>query len=160
LRLPQSARRCRVKTAVREPRGLSNHSPGFSIGKAKSSATGFSRSSPRNGRPGNQAPKTPSGDLTGRWDVSIEFAAGISDHTLHVRQQGNQLMGTHQGDFVARDFSGTISAYDVRISSSVGEVRGAALSYRFTGKLDGDKMSGALDMGEYMRAKWTATRRY
>ncbi len=69
-------------------------------------------------------------------------------------------MGTHQGDFVARDFSGTISAYDVRISSSVGEVRGAALSYRFTGKLDGDKMSGALDMGEYMRAKWTATRRY
>jgi L-seryl-tRNA(Ser) seleniumtransferase len=37
-------------------------------------------------------------------------------------------------------------------------VHGAALSHRFTGKLDGDKMSGAIDMGEYMGAKWTATR--
>jgi L-seryl-tRNA(Ser) seleniumtransferase len=67
-------------------------------------------------------------------------------------------MGTHQGDFVSRDFSGAISGDDVRISSSVGEVHGAALSYHFTGKLNGDKLSGALDMGEYMGAKWTATR--
>ena len=105
-----------------------------------------------------EAPKTPAGDLTGRWDVHIEFAAGSALHTLHVKQQGNQVVGTHQGDFVARDFSGTISGDDVRIASSVGEVHGAALSYHFTGKLDGDKMSGALDMGEYMGAKWTATR--
>ena len=104
------------------------------------------------------APTTPAGDLTGRWDVRIEFAAGTAEHTLHVRQQGNQLTGTHQGDFVARDCSGTISGEEVRIASNIGEVHGAALSYRFTGKLQGDKMSGALDMGEYLGAKWTATR--
>ena len=49
-------------------------------------------------------------------------------------------------------------ASDVRIARSIGEVHGAALSYRFTGKLEGDKMSGSLDMGEYLGAKWTATR--
>ena len=102
--------------------------------------------------------KPATADLTGRWDVRIEFAAGASEHTLHVRQQGNQLVGTHQGDFVARDFSGTISGGDVRILSSIGEIHGAALSYRFSGKLEGDKMSGSLDMGEYLGAKWTATR--
>jgi hypothetical protein len=37
-------------------------------------------------------------------------------------------------------------------------VHSASLSYRFTGKLVGDKMSGELDMGEYLSAKWTATR--
>src|SRR5262249_50320893 len=105
-----------------------------------------------------ETPKTPTGDLSGRWDVHIQFAAGGSDHTLHVKQQGNQLVGTHQGEFVARDFSGRISGDDVTINSSVGEVHGAALSYRFSGKLDGDKMSGTLDMGEYLAAKWTATR--
>jgi L-seryl-tRNA(Ser) seleniumtransferase len=105
-----------------------------------------------------EPPKPPTADLTGRWDVRIEFAAGTSEHTLHVRQQGNQLAGTHQGDFVSRDFSGTISGGDVRISSSIGEIHGAALSYRFSGKLEGDKMSGSLDMGEYLGAKWTATR--
>jgi L-seryl-tRNA(Ser) seleniumtransferase len=105
-----------------------------------------------------ETPKTPTGDLTGRWDVHIQFAAGTFDHTLHVKQQGNQLQGTHQGDFTARDFSGVISGDDVSINSSVGEAHGAALSYRFTGKLEGEKMSGTLDMGEYLGAKWTATR--
>jgi D-glucosaminate-6-phosphate ammonia-lyase len=101
---------------------------------------------------------TPAGDLTGRWDVQIQYAAGTSEHALYVKQQGNQLVGTHQGDFTARDFTGTISGDDVRISSTIGEVHGAALSYRFAGKLNGDSMSGALEMGEYLGAKWTAKR--
>src|SRR5207248_3245501 len=105
-----------------------------------------------------EPPKAPAGDLTGRWDVRIEFAAGASDHTLHVRQQGNQLAGTHQGEFVARDFSGTIAGDEVRIASNVGENHGAALSYTFTGKVTGDSMSGTLDLGEYLGAKWTAKR--
>jgi L-seryl-tRNA(Ser) seleniumtransferase len=102
--------------------------------------------------------QAPTGDLSGRWDVRIQFAAGTGEHTLHMTQRGNQLTGTHQGEFVAREFSGTISGDEVRISSSIGEVHGAAMSYRFTGKLQGDQMSGELDMGEYLGAKWTATR--
>ena len=105
-----------------------------------------------------EIPKTPAGDISGRWDVRIEFAAGSSEHVFFVKQQGNQLAGTHQGDFTPRDFAGTISGSDVHISSSVGEVHGAALTYRFTGKLTGDSMSGILDMGEYLGAKWTAKR--
>jgi len=60
---------------------------------------------------------------------------------------------------VARDCAGTISggtdgAYHERDRRSTRR----ALSYRFTGKLEGDRISGALDMGEYLGAKWTATR--
>jgi len=100
----------------------------------------------------------PAGDLNGRWDVHIQFAAGTGDHTLHIRQQGNRLTGTHQGEFTARDFTGTISGDQVRIASSIGEVHGAALSYHFTGKLQGDTISGDLDLGEYLAATWTARR--
>ena len=98
------------------------------------------------------------GDLSGRWDVKIQFAAGTGDHTLHIRQQGNRLTGTHQGDFNGRDFTGTISGNDVRISSSVGEAHGASISYHFSGKFEGDSMSGDLDLGEYLSARWTAKR--
>ena len=35
--------------------------------------------------------------------MRIEYAAGASTHTLHLRQKGNDIDGTHQGDFVARD---------------------------------------------------------
>jgi L-seryl-tRNA(Ser) seleniumtransferase len=204
-----------VTTAVRQPRGLSNHSPGLSINwdAAKLGITGqemtriLDTTEPRillgggggggGGRGGRGAgqtgisitaymmspgedkivgdrihailsarrptkssepAKTPSGDLSGRWEVHIEFAAGSGDHVFHVKQQGSQLVGTHQGDFVSRDFSGTISGDEVEISSNIGEVHGAALSYRFVGKLNGDTLSGSLDMGEYLGAKWTAKR--
>jgi len=207
-----------VTAAVRQPRGLGNHSPGLSINwdPAKLGITGEEVSNilwtteprvalgggggggggrgGRGGAPSNQTgisitaymmmpddvkvvadrvhqilsakrpqwkpetPKTPASDLSGRWDVQIQFVAGTSEHALYVKQQGNQLVGTHQGDFTARDFTGTISGDEVRIASTIGEVHGAALSYRFSGKLSGDTMSGALEMGEYLGAKWTAKR--
>jgi len=105
-----------------------------------------------------EAETAPAGDLTGRWDVHIEYAAGSSDHVLHIRQQGNQLVGTHQGDFLARDLNGSISGDAVRISSFIGESHGDSLSYRFSGKLSGDGMSGSLALGEYLDATWTARR--
>lgn len=103
-------------------------------------------------------PAAPAGDLTGPWDVQIEFSAWSGNHTLYVQQQGNRLTGTHQGDFVTRDFSGTIAGDEVHIDSNVGEVHGAALSYHFSGKLAADTLFGDLEMGEYLGANWTAKR--
>jgi L-seryl-tRNA(Ser) seleniumtransferase len=206
-----------VTTAVRQPRGLGNHSPGVSInwdaaklgitgqevsrmldateprillgggggggggrgdrgqtaGQTGISITAYMMSagedkivadriyailSARRTPKSPEPPRAPAGDLSGRWEVHIEFAAGSGDHTFHVKQQGNQLVGTHQGEFVSRDFSGSITGDEVHIASNVGEVHGAALSYRFDGKLSGDTMSGTLDMGEYLGARWTAKR--
>jgi L-seryl-tRNA(Ser) seleniumtransferase len=199
-----------VTATVREPRGLSNHSPGLSISwdAARLGITGqevariLDTTEPRitlnaggggRGRgsgetgvsitaymmsPGEEkivadrihavlaaarpkqaeTPKAPAGDLTGRWDVQIEFAAGSGSETLHLEQQGNRITGTHQGAYVARECHGTITGDEVVIASNIGEEHGAALSFRFSGKLDGDNMSGTLDMGEYLDAKWTAKR--
>ncbi len=202
-----------VTTAVRQPIGLDNHSPGLSIrwDAAKYSITGqelarlLETTEPRimlagggAGRPGtggenetgvsisshmmapgedrivadrihqilstprasrsNEPPKAPAGDLNGRWDVRLQFAAGTGHHTLHVKQQGNQLMGTHQGDFISRDFAGTIAGDEVHLTSNVGENHGAAMTYRFSGKLDGDTLTGTVVMGEYLGASWTAKR--
>ena len=100
----------------------------------------------------------PAIDLTGRWDVRIEFAANTSSHTLHLRQVDNRIEGTHQGDFVSRDLAGTIDGNSVQISSSYTERHGDALSFRFNGAVAADGMSGTLDMGEYLMAKWSAKR--
>ena len=100
----------------------------------------------------------PAVDLTGQWDVRIEYAASTSSHTLHVKQVGNRLEGTHQGDFVSRDLAGTIDGNNVQLGSSVTERHGDALSFRFNGTATADAMSGTLDMGEYLTAKWSAKR--
>jgi L-seryl-tRNA(Ser) seleniumtransferase len=105
-----------------------------------------------------RAPAAPSVDLTGQWEVQIDYVASHSNHTLHIRQAGNRLEGSHQGDFVSRDLSGTIDGSNVQISSSYTERHGDALSFRFTGRASGDEMSGTLDMGEYLTASWRAKR--
>jgi L-seryl-tRNA(Ser) seleniumtransferase len=108
------------------------------------------------GKTSMASPRAPAADLTGQWDVQIEYLAGRSTHTLHVRQIGNRLEGSHQGDFVSRDLAGTVDGTAVEMSSSYTERHGDALSFRFTGTIQNEMMSGALDMGEYLSATWTA----
>jgi L-seryl-tRNA(Ser) seleniumtransferase len=104
------------------------------------------------------AVSAPTADLTGRWSVRVEYAAGSSMHVLHLSQRGNDLGGTHQGDFVSRDVAGTISGSEVRLRSNYGGQSGDSLSFTFTGKVSRDEMSGDLDMGEYLAARWSARR--
>jgi uncharacterized pyridoxal phosphate-dependent enzyme len=105
-----------------------------------------------------EAPAPPAADVSGRWHVEIRYAAGSTTHGMHLRQEGNQLGGLHQGDFLTRDISGTISGDTVSLASTVTERHGDALSYRFKGSVTGDSMSGSLDLGEYRTATWTARR--
>jgi L-seryl-tRNA(Ser) seleniumtransferase len=106
-----------------------------------------------------EAAATPAGDVAGRWVVEITYAAGKSTHTLQLQQRGSRLDGLHQGDFLTRDIAGTINGNAVELASVVAERHGDALTYRFKGTVTGDTMSGALDMGEYLAANWTARRR-
>jgi seryl-tRNA(Sec) selenium transferase len=114
-----------------------------------------------NGKPAPPAAAVlpPSADVSGRWDVRITYAAGASTHTLQLRQRSNDIAGSHQGDFMTRDVTGTIEGDAVRIRSAVGEEHGEAISLLFTGKVSGADMAGTLDMGEYLGATWTAKRR-
>jgi seryl-tRNA(Sec) selenium transferase len=97
-------------------------------------------------------------DLSGQWDVRIEYAAGSSNHKLHLRQLGNRIEGTHQGDFVSRDLSGSVEGERVQMFSTYTERHGDSLMFNFTGKISSDEISGTLDMEEYLMAKWTARR--
>ena len=103
-----------------------------------------------------KAQAAPAGDLTGSWDVRIEYAAGVPSHQLHLRQRGNDVAGTHQGDFVSRDLRGTIDGDAVRLHSRYSHAD--ELRYTFSGTLKGDEMAGELDLGEYLGARFSARR--
>ncbi len=100
----------------------------------------------------------PVANLSGSWDVEIQYAASKSTHVLHLQQKGNDLEGTQRGNFLARDIAGTINGDAVTLQSNVTERHGDALRYHFTGKVSGDTMSGTLDMGEYLTATWVGRR--
>ena len=105
------------------------------------------------------APVAPAANLTGRWDVDIEFFSSRSRHTLHIEQNGNRIQGSHKGDFAVRDVFGTIDGNQVKLRSTSAERgSGDSINFIFAGTLAGDSISGPIFMGEYLNAKFTARR--
>ena len=105
-------------------------------------------------------PVVPSGapvSIGGQWDVRIDFLRGSVDHTLYLEQNGGSVAGTHRGEFVTGDLNGSVAANEVKFRSSL-KMEGTRLGYDFDGKLEGDQMSGTVELGEYGQAKWTAKR--
>jgi L-seryl-tRNA(Ser) seleniumtransferase len=99
----------------------------------------------------------PGTDISGRWDVDIEFYSSKSQHTIFVEQDGNWIQGSHKGDFSMRDMVGTIEGDHVKLSSSDRHIADN-INFIFSGNVSGDTMSGQIYLGEYIRAKFSATR--
>ena len=103
------------------------------------------------------APAAPAGNLSGRWEVSMEFFSSKSKHTFLLEQDGNKLRGSHKGDFSVRDIYGSIDGNQVKLRSNE-RMPGDAITFTFSGAVSGDTMSGPVHLGEYLTAKFTATR--
>ena len=96
-------------------------------------------------------------NLSGRWDVEIQFFSSKSQHTLFIEQKENWIEGSHQGDFTVRDLIGQIEGDEVRLRSSERQP-GDNVTFTFAGKVSGNTISGPVYMGEYLNATFTAKR--
>jgi D-glucosaminate-6-phosphate ammonia-lyase len=106
---------------------------------------------------GTKEMAAPAANLTGRWDVDIEFYSSRSQHTFFIEQDGNWIKGSHKGDFSMRDMAGFLDGDQVRLSSSDRHVADH-IPFIFHGTVSEGKMSGQIFMGEYIGSKFTATR--
>lgn len=105
-------------------------------------------------------PPVPAGELAsvaGQWTLEIHFLRGTASHILILAQHGNDLLGTHRGEFVSGDLTGRVDADRVRFHDFQ-RIQGQTLSYDFAGTANGDRMSGKVNLGEYGEAEWTAER--
>ncbi len=110
----------------------------------------------RNPRP---ALKPPVANLSGRWDATVEFYNSKSEHVLFIEQNGNQIQGTHKGDFLTRDMYGIIDGDQIVLRSATSERgTGDSITFTFAGKVTGDTIAGPIHMGEYLMSKFTARR--
>ena len=98
-------------------------------------------------------------DIGARERQCHEEEVPTSTHHFDLLHKAADLAGTHQGDFASRPLNGKVDGAAVDFSSSLNESHGDSLQYRFTGTASSaNEMSGALDMGEYRKATWTAKR--
>ena len=112
--------------------------------------------------PKGVAPKpklaAPAVDLSGSWDVNVEYEVGGARHSVVIAANGNELTGRHQGWAYKGELRGKVDGSRVEFSSSL-PAEGTRLSYTFHGEISGGAMSGTLELGEYGRGRWRAKRR-
>lgn len=100
----------------------------------------------------------PAANLTGRWDVTVEFACGKCEQTFFIeKQDGNWIRGSHKGTFNMRELVGSIEGDQVKFKSTH-RAPGDRITSIFYGTLAGDTISGNMDMDEYLTGKFTAKR--
>ena len=105
-------------------------------------------------------PPAPAMNLSGRWDVNVEFFSSKSQHVLFLAQDGASVNGSHKADFSVRDVQGIIEGNQIKLRSNTTERgSGDSVPFVFAGTGTGDAFSGTLYMGEYLNARFTATRR-
>ena len=96
-------------------------------------------------------------DVNGHWDVEMEFFTSKSKHVMFLEQEGNWIKGTHQSDFSTQEIAGMIEGNELKLRSNF-RIPGDSINYWFSAKVTGDTFSGSVFLGEYLTAKFTATR--
>jgi L-seryl-tRNA(Ser) seleniumtransferase len=99
----------------------------------------------------------PAVTISGQWDVEIEYVLGKSLHSLVFEQKDARLVGTHSGEFLRGDLTGTVEGDEVWFRSSH-RYEGTRVGYEFLGRATEDAIAGKVGLGEYGEAKFTARR--
>ena len=106
-----------------------------------------------------EKPKAPpAADLTGTWDVRIEYAASVSTHRLaRAAARATTSTAPTRATSSPATCGARSTATTVRIRSSW-RAHGDSLNYTFTGTVTGDEMAGDVSLGEYLDARFSAKR--
>ena len=83
-------------------------------------------------------------NLTGKWQLSWEARLGTERDTIVLEQAGSKLTGIFQARFGTPKVSGTIEGNNVALSLDFPGTHPYTLIFK--GAIDGDKMSGKLEV--------------
>jgi L-seryl-tRNA(Ser) seleniumtransferase len=96
--------------------------------------------------------------IAGRWDITIQFVHGHGNYTAFFEQTGEKLHGTYRGQFTEGTLDGTVQGKNIRFRGHL-KIEGAHLIYTYNGTIEGDQISGQVDLDEYGEARWVARKR-
>jgi hypothetical protein len=96
-------------------------------------------------------------NISGHWEVEMEFFTSKSVHKFFLEQEGNWIKGTHTSDYAMQEMAGMIEGDDVKLKSHF-SVPGNSIHYWFSGKVLDGTLKGSVFLGEYLTANFTAKR--
>jgi len=105
-------------------------------------------------------PPVPGGAMAavgGAWALTVNYPRGEASQTMTLTQTGDAVTGAHKGEIFTGTVRGTVRAGTVELRSTMPNP-GNNFTYNFHGTVNGSRMEGTVDMGEYGMANWTAVK--
>jgi hypothetical protein len=104
------------------------------------------------------APKASVVNVTGVWASTVESPQGSISSTATYKQDGEALTGTHVGQYGELPLKGTVKGNAITYSVTV-DMGGQQLTVTYSGKVDGDTITGTADFGGMASGGWSAKRK-
>ncbi|MFT5088487.1 MAG: D-glucosaminate-6-phosphate ammonia-lyase [Candidatus Latescibacterota bacterium] len=96
-------------------------------------------------------------DISGTWNLSVNFFTSTSQHRLFLQQEGNWVRGTHVSDFSSQEVVGVVEGEQLKLRSTMSRP-GNSISFMFAGQATAGDLSGSIHLGEYLQATFSAKR--
>jgi hypothetical protein len=92
-------------------------------------------------------------DISGKWNMKVETAAGNGTPVFNLKQQGETITGTYVGQLGEAQVKGTIKDKEIKIEFKAGEI-----AVVYTGILEGNTMKGKAAFGDLGEGTFTGTK--
>ncbi len=98
-------------------------------------------------------------DVTGTWEISMEGPEGPMTLLATYKQEGEKLTGTQSNPMGGEDkLEGTVENGTIEYVLHV-DMGGQQVSIGFSGKVDGDSITGTVTLGDMGSSNWSAKRK-
>jgi len=100
----------------------------------------------------------PATEVAGAWDLKVVTGGGTATPSIVLRQQGEKLTGTYKGRMGEVPLEGMIKDGEIRFSVTL-KFQDREIAVRYSGKVEGETMSGNVQFQNSATGKWTAHRK-
>jgi len=97
-------------------------------------------------------------NVTGDWEMIVTTPRGERTRDVHFKQEGEKLTVTMQGRRGEVTAEGTVKGNEIEWTITRSTPRGE-FTMTYTGKIEGDTMSGEVQMGDFGSSEWKAKKK-
>ena len=97
-------------------------------------------------------------NVSGDWEMTMEMRGREMTRNLHIDQDGEIITVTMEGRMGEITGEGTIKGNKIEWSVTRSTQRGD-MTMAYSGTVEGDTMSGEVQMGDFGSTKWTAKKK-
>jgi hypothetical protein len=109
-------------------------------------------------KPKEEPKDKPAVDVTGTWDLAVETPQGTMSLSANFKQDGEKLTGTQTSQMGEIALEGSVKGTDIAFVVVI-NMQGQDLTITYTGKIDGDAMSGAVEFGGFGSSTWSGQKK-